>query len=90
MASDRLPVRAVARGSTGALATETPQRVVRLSGRDGGRPRAAGGRRSEVKAERRAKPGAGDMSGGGRSPPLADTPFAVASCAGAGECNDCG
>jgi hypothetical protein len=35
----------------------------------------AGGRRSEVKAERRAKPDAGDMSGGGRPPPVASKAF---------------
>ena len=35
----------------------------------------AGGRRSEVKAERRAKPDAGDKSGGGRTPPLASKAF---------------
>ena len=35
----------------------------------------AGGRRSEVKAERRAKPVAGDMSEGGRPPPVASKAF---------------
>ena len=37
--------------------------------------------RSEVKAERRAKPDAGDMSEGGRPPPLASTRSADASFA---------
>ena len=63
---DRLPAWALARCEHRLVRDR--QAAMRRSrvGRDGGRQRAAGGRRSEAKAERRAQPDAGDKR---RRPP---------------------